>query len=73
MNKLKDSKGITLLALTITIIVMMILSGTLIISTNNQIESRRHLSEHNCNIILRNGYDIIDNLKKINRIYELWD
>ncbi len=42
-----------------------------IISTNNQIESRRHLSEHNCNIILRNGYDIIDNLKKINRIYEL--
>lgn len=42
-----------------------------IISTNNQIESRRHLSEPNCNIILRNGYDIIDNLKKINRIYEL--
>ena len=42
-----------------------------IISTNNQIESRRHLSEHNCNIILRNGYDIIDNLKKINKIYEL--
>lgn len=41
MNKLKDSKGITLLALTITIIVMMILSGTLIISTNNQLKIKK--------------------------------
>ena len=42
-----------------------------IISTNNQIESRKQISEKNCNIILRTGYDIVDNLKKINRIYEL--
>lgn len=42
-----------------------------IISTNNQIESRKQISEKNCNIILRTGYDIVDNLKKINKIYEL--
>ena len=41
MNILKNEKGVTLLALTITIIVMVIVTGTLIYNTNNQVQVQK--------------------------------
>lgn len=41
MNKVKDDKGITLLALTITVFVMVIVMGTLIYNANNQVKVQK--------------------------------
>lgn len=41
MNIVKNEKGVTLLALTITIIVMVIVTGTLIYNTNNQVQIQK--------------------------------
>lgn len=41
MNILKNEKGVTILALTITIIVMIIITGTLIYNANNQLHIKK--------------------------------